>query len=304
MNEKIEYNQKVVAKPGDLLGLLFWTLCLVPKNFLSWLVGAVARMELPHPFSLWINQAFIKVFGIDMEEAEHEVRAYTSVEDVFTRKLKADVRPIVGPICSPADGFLALSKKANAEMAVQVKGMTYNLAELVLGEMAEPPAGVMQLGWFTTVYLAPHNYHRVHSPVAGKLTKIRYLPGELWPVNGPAVKRIPRLFNRNERLVFDIEADSGGKVYVVMVGALNVGRIVTPHWDVVTNAFSRQLGARPAIKKFEAKKDILIGEELGTFQLGSTVVIVYDDEFLQHNTVKAAEGNRPILMGQTLAGES
>src|SRR5690606_40141294 len=97
-------------------------------------------------------------------------------------------------------------------------------------------------------------------------------------------------------------SDLGGKVYVVMVGALNVGRIVTPHWDLITNAFNRQLGARPTAKKLETP--IEIGEELGTFQLGSTVVVVYDQTFLQYNTVKKVDSTRPILMGQTLAGES
>ena len=276
---------------------------LVPKNLISWIVGALSRIEFPHPFSFWLCQIFVRAFRIDMVEAERELHTYSSIEEVFTRKLTDEARPVVGPVCSPADGFLSLSMAAENDFAIQAKGITYSLSELVLGETAQPPKPHFEMGWFTTVYLAPHNYHRVHSPVSGQLKVIRYLPGELWPVNGPFVKRIPRLFNRNERLVFEIEAEKGGLVFVVMVGALNVGRISTPFWDLKSNALGRQLGSRPQGHVMADSPQVAIGDELGTFMLGSTVVVAYDKKFLDNISVVHVENTRPILMGQSLTGK-
>src|SRR5690606_16767394 len=118
--------------------------------------------------------------------------------------------------CSPADGFLAQSSRARSEEAVQVKGHTYSLKDLFLGDTAVdvPDLGI---GRYYTVYLAPHNYHRVHAPISGELIGIRYLPGELWPVNLPFVKNLPRLFTRNERLVFEIRTANQGYYYLAMV---------------------------------------------------------------------------------------
>ena len=160
--------------------------------------------------------------------------------------------------------------------------MDYALQELAFGRFDSCDSE--ELSSFATIDLAPHNYHRVHSPVGGVIRKIRYIPGELWPVNEPFVRFMPRLFNRNERLSFEIRLPNGGVVHAVMVGALNVGNLAP-----ISKAF------------IQPEKDVEIeiksGDELGTFMLGSTVVLVLDssatDQFdLPQLTKTSSNGRR------------
>lgn len=264
------------------------------------------RWQLPQPIAIKLNRAFAKAFGLDLREAERPVEQYSSIEELFTRRLKPGVRPIAEPICSPADGYLARSEPTVAsDQAIQAKGFTYSLTELVLGPtVATKP--LPKFAWYQTIYLAPHNYHRVHAPFSGRVTAIRYIPGELWPVNVPFVLRIPRLFCRNERLIFDFALDHGGQASVVMVGALNVGRMVTPLLPyLVTNALSRQLGATAMTHCFNDSEAlaVAIGDEIGTFMLGSTVIIAYDQAALAGNQLVQTTQNQPILMGQSLLSD-
>lgn len=272
---------------------------LVPKNLVSWVTGALVRLRLPRPVSTWLCRGFAALFRLNMAEAALPLAAYQTIEDVFTRPLKPGIRPLSGVICSPADGYLARSAPAVAGQAVQAKGFDYDLGELVTGSIGRG-AG-LDLAWYQTVYLAPHNYHRVHAPFAGDVTAIRYLPGALWPVNVPFVSRVPRLFARNERLVFDFRLAGGGSAYVVMVGAFNVGRMVTPLApELVTNTLSRQLGRKPREVLQTPPRQVAQGAEIGTFMLGSTVVIAYDRKAVSGIRLVQVGETRPILMGQSL----
>ncbi len=274
---------------------------LVPKNLVSWMTGCFARIRSPKPFARWMRRVFTAMFKLNMDEAELGIDDYASVEDLFTRRLKPGLRPLSGKVCSPADGYLARSAPAVSGQGIQAKGLDYVLAEFVYGP--KDVRADFDAAWYQTVYLAPHNYHRVHAPFSGKLRAIRYLPGQLWPVNVPFVARIPRLFSRNERLSFEFELSSGGRAFAVMVGAFNVGRMTTPLApDLIANDLSRQLGASPRIIAFEPPRAVAQGDELGTFLLGSTVVLVYDKQALQGLGIPLvqAEGNAPILMGHSL----
>ena len=244
-----------------------------------------------------INGLFVSLFKIDMEEAEKPMVEYNSIEDIFTRALKPGMRNVASDFVSPADGVLSQRGPSIEGKGVQAKGLDYSLQGIVFGQEVHEPAN---LDSFATVYLAPHNYHRVHSPVSGNLKKIRYIPGELWPVNEPFVRFMPNLFVRNERLVFDIETKSGGKVYAVMVGALNVGRIESPFLDsFFTNDYFAGNG-----KPFERSTnfDIKAGDELGTFMLGSTVVLVLDDVASKEFKLQKLASKRSIRMGDSLIG--
>ncbi|MCX6108613.1 MAG: archaetidylserine decarboxylase [Proteobacteria bacterium] len=274
---------------------------LAPKNALSFATGLAARLKLPKPLADLSCRGFAAVFRLDMAEASAPLSDYATIEDLFTRSLKPGLRPISSPICSPADGFLARSGPIQAGEAIQAKGLPYSAADLVFGATGPETGGTQDFAWYQTIYLAPHNYHRVHAPFSGRVTKVTHFPGELWPVNGPFVARVPRLFSRNERLVFSFDLSLGGKAYVVMVGAFNVGRMVTPLApDVVTNNGRRQGNEQPSFTTFEPARDVAIGDEIGTFMLGSTVVIVYDHAAISGINLLRAQDNRPILMGQTL----
>lgn len=269
---------------------------ILPKNIISYLTGALVRVKWPRPMSRWINAQFVDYFGIDMSEAEFALDSYETIEDVFTRRLKQDARPIQGPVCSPADGTLSFSLAAENNTAIQAKGLSYRLDELFFGEESH----FVDLKWYSTVYLAPHNYHRVHSPVSGMLQQIRYYPGDLWPVNAAAVRWVPHLFIRNERLIFDIETEEGGFVYIAMVGAFNVGRIQpTAKTGFYTNPFPHSVSHSPPKLSIQPTA-IKAGDELGIFMLGSTVVLGFDRLLMERHRFVQTSENTSIMMGQSL----
>jgi phosphatidylserine decarboxylase len=270
---------------------------ILPLNMISLAAGRAARLQLPAPLGKPVCSAFVKAFGIDMSEAERPLEEYATIEDVFTRKLKPGIRPIQGELVFPSDGILSVSGPANENSAVQAKGLDYSLAELMFGDDVPPD---LYLGWFATIYLAPHNYHRVHSPIKGELKTIRYFPGQLWPVNKPSVRWTPSLFTRNERLVFDLETPDGC-LYLAMVGALNVGRVTTPFLDDFTSNASRQQ-ARQGPRTFELDRPhrIVPGQELGTFMLGSTVIIAFDEALAKRYRMDQALSSRPVRLGEPL----
>ncbi len=175
--------------------------------------------------------------------------------------------------------------------------MEYGVAEL-LGKDA---IAAHEAAAFVTIYLAPHNYHRVHSPVSGILEEAVYIPGELWPVNKPFVRHMPRLFSRNERVVFRIRMVDGALVHAVMVGALNVGRIqIAARPDFFSNGSARQRSLRGRREKLVLNKEIKACDELGTFMLGSTVVLVFDRTLTDRHRFLSVPENTPIKMGQSL----
>ena len=248
---------------------------ILPQNLISYLMGRFMELRISHPY--WAGKArvwFVSFFGIDMKEAEFPLDRYTTLQSVFTRRLQADARPAHGPFCSPADGMLTRSGPVVGESLHLAKGNRYSLGELLYGEAKH--AAPFVSGWSCTIYLAPHNYHRVHAPVAGILTAIRYIPGKLWPVAPFFAKHLPRLFVENERVVFDIQTEKG-HAYVVMVGALNVGKIAPTHMDppFYSNNLERLLQIPPVTQSACARK-VELGEELGTFMLGSTVIVLLD----------------------------
>ena len=282
--------------------LIVKILSLFPKNFISFIIGWIFRINYPPFFPKILCRIFTILYKVNIKEAELPIDSYSSLQDFFTRRLKPYVRPIKSELCSPSDGILCISDVAHQRMAIQVKGIEYSLDELLFGKDEDDDADIDH---YFTVYLAPHDYHRVHSPVSGTLKEITYIPGDLWPVNGFGIQYIPGLLNRNERMVFKILLDGGGSVFVVMVGAFNVGRIqavMIPSF--VTNDFSRQIGAKK-IKKFFFDEPYRLepGSELGIFLLGSTVVVVFDKvaQKAYNNIIRTTEP-RSILMGESLLG--
>lgn len=276
---------------------------LVPLNAISQLTGVIARLRIPGAVGLLIRKLFVKLFRINMTEASKPLVDYDSIEDVFIRELAPGMRKMHGPVCSPCDGTLSIAKKAYHGTAIQAKGHYYSLQELVFGGnvVQSMQQGAVDLAHYATIYLAPHNYHRVHSPVAGELVGMRYIPGELWPVNEPFVRFTPRLFVRNERLVFEIkDKTSGGMVHVVMVGALNVGRIRSPFWQgLETNTHAARLQSSRVLPK-DAKVELECGTELGTFMLGSTVVMAWDKKAAEFHNIIEKDKKESIQLGDSL----
>lgn len=277
---------------------LYALLLIVPKNLVSFLTGVLVRIEFPPKLQFWFNTQFVRLFKINMGEAAEPLPSFKSIEDVFIRKLQVGARPLAPvSLVSPSDGFLAYSQAITGGEALQAKGIRYRADELVLGKEHEG----FDAAWYTTVYLAPKNYHRVHCPVRGRLQSINYFPGQLWPVNEPFVNLVPHLFVKNERVVFHLLTPQNNSVYVVMVGALNVGRMALTHvpgFFTNPNGFIGRSGPIPVA--FDNVPELQMGDELGVFMLGSTVVLVYDKAALNELNPRTITGKTEIKLGHAL----
>jgi phosphatidylserine decarboxylase len=259
---------------------LFRLLHLVPKNLLSHAFGQVVGARLPLGLHRTIRDAFIKAYKVDCSDAEHPVSAYETLGDFFIRKLKPGARPLdSAPLISPVDGALTQMgrfQKDGESRLTQIKGMDYRLEDLVGPgwDLKDYKDG----GGWMTIYLAPYNYHRNHSPLAGTVSQASYIPGALWPVNTWSVSHIPGLFVVNERIAVEI-AGRHGKAILVMVGATNVGRITLDfHADMVGNARPRSAAG---VWKPAAPLPMDKGQGLGCFELGSTVILLLSASLME-----------------------
>jgi len=244
---------------------------VLPRHLLTSLVYHIARTRAPFVKNLLIA-CFVRLFRIDTGEAALDVPGgFATLNDFFIRELKAAARlvdPDPGAICSPVDGFVSLVGQLAGNNILQAKGLDYTLDELLASDLDDARAFVD--GAFATLYLAPHNYHRVHAPLAGDLVAARYVPGDLFSVNHGSVTHLSGLFLRNERLIMRFQTDRG-PMAVIFVGALNVGSISTP-WSGEIRP--RKTGLVEAIKLDPASTHVQKGDLLGWFNMGSTVIVL------------------------------
>ncbi|SHG76072.1 phosphatidylserine decarboxylase [Fibrobacter sp. UWH9] len=255
---------------------------LLPKNAASRAFGALTRLRLP-VISKVARNIFCNYYKLNMDESEYPLEHYRNIGELFIRHLKPGVRPIADTeIVSPVDGVLSQTATFDEKQElIQAKGKTYTLKDLLRDdEMAKRFEG----GAFATIYLAPFNYHRIHSPVKGQVLDASYCPGTLWPVNVGSVERVEGLFCINERLTSHIRLEDGSEILVVKVGATNVGRIGVAYTDeLLVNA-----GKLPRNQKrfdWMPKAPIAVekGGELGRFEMGSTVILVVDKKIRERN---------------------
>lgn len=241
-------------------------------------VEGVADARLPSPVLKALIHAWVRAFGVDMSESARPAEAFETLNAFFTRPLRPGLRPIAdarGGFVSPADGVLSFAGRLDADAALpdgaHVKGQGWTAAEL-LGRRAPELAH----GHVAVIYLSPRDYHRVHAPVSGRVVGISALPGARYPVNRLGLREVPSLFTRNLRTVFSIETEDLGRLELVMVGATNVGRI----------SASVGPGAH-----------VVAGDELGRFNLGSTVVLLWAESAPRI----LGDSPRPVRMGEALA---
>ena len=246
----------------------------LPHHALSRLAGRFAASEHPR-LSQALIARFIRAYGVDMDEAERGAHEYRSFNDFFTRTLKPGARPIADParhVVSPADGAISQIGRIERGRIVQAKGHDYTPSALLGGD--EALAERFDGGAFATIYLSPRDYHRVHMPVAGTLTETRYVPGRLFSVNTVTAGAMPGLFARNERLacLFDT---SLGTMASVMVGAMIVAGIET-RWAGRVPGHGKRL-----VRSAHDGVALEAGEEMGSFLLGSTVVVLFEPDRIE-----------------------
>ena len=263
---------------------------LVPQQQLSKVAGRLAASRHPYVKRTFIR-SFAKAYNISLDEYERQsLNAYESFNDFFTRELKEGARTIDttdNGIVSPADGIISQLGQIQDHKLLQAKGRHYDVGQL----LADSEDGsYFADGSFATIYLAPSNYHRVHMPFTGTLTKTRYVPGTLFSVNNTTAANVPDLFARNERLVcmFDTKY---GKAAVVMVGAMIVAGIET----VATGKITRT----DDIQEADHDMPFAAGDELGRFYLGSTAIVVLP-KAAKADWLDNMQANSVVQMGQLL----
>jgi phosphatidylserine decarboxylase len=266
---------------------------LLPQHLFSSLVGIFAASHwtlIKAP----IIRIFSRVFDVNMAEAQRtDHSAYDSFNDFFTRELNTQARvicPAPDAIISPVDGTISELGQLQEDRLLQAKGMDYSLAQL-LGHSTQLQ-GWFNNGSFATVYLSPRDYHRVHAPTEASLTESFYIPGTLFSVNNVTVEHIPALFTKNERLVMIFDS-LAGKMAVIMVGAMIVRGIRTAWRQEIypPGQVSRDhLDVWPGFGK---------GEELARFELGSTVILLFEQGRVQWQP--SLQRNSKVQLGQKLA---
>ena len=239
-----------------------------PTGLYSAIVGACARAPVPRPLRGPLYGAFARMVDARVEEAAAPLADYPSFGDFFARRLRDGARPLhPSPVICPCDGVVAASGRIVDGTLVQAKGRTYSVAELLtLPSLAAGLAG----GSFMTVYLSPRDYHRVHAPVDGALTGYHYVPGARWPVSGRFTRHVDRLLAVNERVVIELST-AWGPAAVVMVAAAGVGNVWLTHLGDDTRAWHEAGEPRHVTRPPRALR---AGDELGSFLLGSTVVLL------------------------------
>jgi len=264
---------------------------VLPRGRITRVMGRLADARLHPVVADAVVGLYVRAYEVNLGDTVPPEGSFPSFDAFFTRPLRNGARPIqgdAGAFVSPADGKLEDAGPITAGGRLQIKGRDYEVAELV-GDPRE--ISRYEGGQFAIVYLSPRDYHRVHAPVAGKITRVRSLPGEYFPVNSIGERHIPSLFSINRRVAIVIDTEAHGRVTVVMVGAIVVGRITVRAIDVRDVPLGDHVIDPPlAVER---------GDEIGMFHLGSTAV-VFAEKGAAPPWRRPQNGGLRILMGEPL----
>jgi phosphatidylserine decarboxylase len=280
----------------DRLKVLFQH--MLPKRRLTSFAGRVAGAERAW-FTDRLIRWFVVKYGVDMSEAaDPDVRSYKSFNDFFTRSLKAGARPLSEAefIC-PVDGAISQFGDIAEHQILQAKGHYFSTTELVGGD--KELAAEFCHGSFANLYLSPKDYHRLHMPCDGRLTRMIYVPGDLFSVNPVTARGVPNLFARNERVVSVFESPKYGPFVLVLVGATIVGSIATV-WHGVVNP--KRTGKPSEWTYRDNPIELRKGEEMGGFLLGSTIVVLFGRDTIRFNEDWQPE--RTVRLGERMGDGS
>lgn len=265
---------------------------ILPHHAISWCMFRIARVRWK-PFKNFAIRIYTWLNSVNLEEAEISDRfGYESLNAFFTRALKAGARPLDKDASNwlcPVDGTVSQAGSIENGRVFQAKGHDYSLLELLGGD--EEQAALFNNGKFATLYLSPRDYHRIHMPVDADLVSMTYVPGRLFSVASYTVNAIPRLFARNERVICRFDSQQGPLI-MVLVGAINVSATETVWHGLVTSS--------GGIKRFDYPHGgigLHRGDEMGRFNLGSTVILVTGENFELGSGIEAGA---TVRMGRSI----
>lgn len=251
-----------------------WLFTILPHHLISRVVFYLTRIKSPlvTPAIRW----FIKIFKVDMSHSViQEISSFPTFNEFFVRSLTPESRPVAAgknELASPVDGTISQCGDIMNDHLFQAKGHFYSVQALLGGDPLL--AKLFQGGRFATIYLAPYNYHRIHMPIDGHLKKMIHVPGRLFSVAQWTVRAIPGLFTRNERVVCLFSTPSG-PMAMILVGAINVAAIETVWNGLVTPPKGKRLSE---FDYDHTEKNYVKGEEMGRFNMGSTVILLTTDK--------------------------
>jgi phosphatidylserine decarboxylase len=278
-------------------GIIISVLSIIPKKPVARIMGRASRIQLPTFLHRLLIRYFVWKYTINLDECEGSIEDFNSLSEFFIRPLKVGKRKIdleKDIFVSPADGKVHSYGRIKNGDFFQSESQVGNISEL-LGSGQESPGFSSERYWngsFIIIYLSPQDYHRVHLHGDGYLTSARYQPGRLWPVFPAATRKIPSLFDRNERLLFSLENKRTYSV-LAMIGAFGVGRMTTTHFDLITNTNT------PAYEhRFSEPLSQKRGSEIGRFELGSTVILLFDEDLHWNVT-----NDQKLRLGEKIASK-
>ena len=294
MTDPLQTNEKKYRMLMDHLFALL--LYLLPHHLLSRVADWVTRCEWV-PLKRLLIRSAIRFYGVDMSlAADPNPANYRSFNAFFTRKLRPDARPLEmnkNALLSPVDGVVSQAGSIDGDSLIQAKDRNFSLSELLGGNPKTTShfAG----GSFITLYLSPKDYHRVHMPLTGILTKMSHVPGRLFSVSPSTTRTVPNLFSRNERIINLFKTESGSMA-IIMVGAIFVASMETVWAGPITPRSKRQTHwfyPGTTQKRLTLER----GAELGRFNMGSTVILLFaegsvelDDWLAPGQLVRMGEG--------------
>jgi phosphatidylserine decarboxylase len=268
---------------------------VLPRTQITRAVGRLCDAKLHPRLASAVVNLYVRAYRVEMHECAPNGGPFHSFDAFFTRPLRDGARPPCadpGAVVSPADGRLEDAGPILPGGRLTIKGRDYEVAELV-GDTAEVPR--YEGGQFAIVYLSPRDYHRVHAPVGGEISLIRSLPGDLYPVNAIGERHVPSLFSINRRVAIVIDSKTHGRVTVVMVGAMIVGRITVSVIDARDVPLGQHVIAPPQV--------VERGDEIGIFHLGSTAVVFLEKGVGAPFRRPNGAGPSAVRVGQSLVGE-
>lgn len=254
-------------------------------SIISQLFGKFAQTQFSSPVQSFINKSYVHLMGLDMSRFD-EPSSYPTLNKLFTRAIKSpmDISADNTEVISPADSLITDFGHISDGNAYQIKGMSYSIEKL-LGNYYQDHIETLKDGCYANFYLSPKDYHRYHIPLDMRIKSATHIPGALYPVNMPLLKNKANLFIENERIVLECEVCDGKKMFIILVGALNVGSMTLIFDErVQTNIDSREI-------KHYIYDDINMkkGDLLGWFEMGSTIVMLSQIDTLYYGNIQTGQ---------------
>lgn len=241
-------------------------------NLVSRLVGKFAQKEFPASIQGLINSLYVRLLGVNLSEFKESYK-YKSLNELFTRQKEAPLRLENANLVSPCDGKVVGVGEIKDAKSYQIKSISYDLNAL-LTNITQTSISKIANGYFLNIYLSPKDYHRYHAPCDLQIKRLIHVPAKLYPVNNLALRFVKDLYIQNERVIIEANTFDHKKVFIVLVGALNVGSMIV-HFEpkLLTNT------AKTETTSFLYENlSIQKGQEFGYFKMGSTILIFTQSE--------------------------